>query len=176
MKKLIPLMTALTLSVSMVACVKSESKKIKINTPVIKKESLSIKKKGWKCDMYGEADNKEIFIKLDTKDGKTTATFHDFISASKISVVGANFANIPLNTFPMNEGVGEMLLIHPDRTSLSDEGKVLTVTGVLTLNEDMTGKLEQKALILMEDDSFKTTELQELATIDNCAEFEATWL
>lgn len=181
MKKLIVL-TALSLS--MVACVKTETKKTEVNIPKINKPQLAtFKQTGLKCDMVGEVDHKEIFIKLETKDGKTKASFHDFTSASKITIVGASYGNYSLLSFSMHEVpednqtlIGETPLIHTDKASLSDEGKVLSITGKLTLNKDMTGKLEQNVTILMDDNTTKTSDLEEVAVIENCEEFEASWL
>lgn len=172
--------TIALLSVSLVAC-KSESKKFTIKAPEVKKlKPISLKKNGLKCDVVGN-ENKEIFLKLEEKDGgEMSANFYDFLSSTKISLVAGHIGEYSLFAFKLRPSaedenilVGESVMIHPERTSLSDEGDVLSITGRLTLNQDHTGKLEQKLTVLMDDHSVKTTELEEVAQIENCEEFEA---
>lgn len=171
------------LSVSMVAC-KSESKKVTFKAPEVPKLKLvTLKKTGLKCDIVG-IENKEIFLKLDKKeDGKVIANFSDFLSDKKISLLSAHIGEYSLLGFTLqasaddaNVIVGDSLMIHPLMSSLSSEGTVVAVTGRLTLNSDNSGKLEQKLTILMDDLSVKKTELEEIAQIENCEEFEATTL
>ena len=71
---------------------------------------------------------------------------------------------------------GEGVLLHSDLASLSDEGKVISATGKLSLNEDHSGVLEQKLLISKDDNSIGSTEFKEVAKIENCEAFKATWL
>lgn len=171
-------------SLFLTSCVKTETKKTKIDLPEIKKyEPITIKKSGYKCDLVGELENKEIFIKLEKKEDKTTASFHDFISKDKISIISAKFEGYNLMSIslaPSSENekvlVGESVLTHSDLESLSSEGKVFSITGRLTLNEDLSGVLEQKQMISKEDHSIETTEYKELGKVENCEAFDAIWI
>ncbi len=171
-------------ALALIGCVKTETKTTKIDIPEIKKiEVPTFKKKGLKCEIVGEAENKEIFIEIETKDDKTTASFHDFISASKISIGSASFEGYSLMNFTLKKVsedsstlVGESILTHKDMASLTDEGKVLTITGKLTLGEDKTGSLEQKLFKFLDDNTSKITDYQEIGKIENCEDFEAIWM
>lgn len=170
------------ISMTMVGCVKTSSKKVDVEVPEIQKPKLvKLTKSGYKCDITGEAESKEIFLKVESKDGKTTANFHDFTSADKVTIVGASFGDYGLLSYTLEESiddnqilVGESLLLHHNKSLLSDEGEVLTVKGRLTLNKDLSGRLEQKITILQDDNTTKTTEFQEIGIIENCEEFEAS--
>lgn len=178
MKNLI-VMSLITLT--MVGCVKTSSKKVDVSLPEIQKPKvLKLTKSGYKCDMVGEEDNKEIFIKLDKKEEKTTVSFNNFTSASKITIVGANFGDYNLYSFVMNQNSedesileGEGALTHADKYQLNDEGKVLSIQGRLILNDDLSGSLQQKLTMMMDDHTMKNTEYQEIARIENCEQFEA---
>ncbi len=164
-----------------VSCVKVEKKKVDI--PTIKKvESYTVKKNGYKCELSGEIEHKEIFLKIEKKEGKISVSLNDFIDSSRISIVSATFENYKMISFSLDSNdngsmTGTGILSHVNLSSLSDEGKVISLTGKLTLDAGMTsGKLEQKMLISREDKSLFETEYISLAQIENCEEFVATWL
>jgi hypothetical protein len=169
---------------TMSACVKPEKKTLSLkNDPLMERLESIAKKKGYKCDFISEADNKELFLQMVEKDGNKNLNIYDFISANKIPISGAHFGDYSLLSITMEQSpedaqvlIGEGILIHADPNSLSNEGKVLTIISRLTLNEDMSGKLEQKLLLVMDDNSTKSTEFQEIAKIENCEDFVARWM
>jgi major membrane immunogen (membrane-anchored lipoprotein) len=181
----------LTLSVVMSAlflssCEKSEHTKVKIDIPDVKtqmKSSLAaLEKPGFKCDLVGEVEkDKKVFITLDKKEGKTTASFHDFTSPDMDNtVIISKFEGFNLMFFflsPSNEDekvlVGEGALTHSNHAKIEYDGKVISITGRLTLYEDMSGVIEQKQMLMKEDHSMEITSFEELATIENCEPFKA---
>lgn len=168
-------------SLFLTSCVKTETKKTKINFPDIKTyEPVVSKKSGFKCDISGESENKEIFLQITKKDDKTLVSFYNFVNAKKISFVLARFEGYRLVNFTLSESTedekvlsGEGVLLHSDVASLSNEGKVIAVTAKLSLNEDYSGVLEQKLLISKDDNSIESTEFKEVAKIENCEAFDA---
>lgn len=169
----------------LVSCVKIEKKSTAIDLPKIQKysEPIVIKKSGFKCDISGEAENKEIFLEITKKENKTSVRFYDFISATKISTASAKFEGFTLMSISLSENAddsdtleGDGILLHSDSSSLSDEGKVISVTGKLILNKDMSGLIQKKLLISKEDNSIQSTDFNDLAKIENCEEFEAIWI
>jgi hypothetical protein len=66
------ILSALILS----SCVKTETKTTKIDLPEIRKyEPVVSKKSGFKCDITGEVENKEVFLEVSKKEDKTSVSF-----------------------------------------------------------------------------------------------------
>ena len=180
MKKFFVL-TVLVSAMMMYGCGKSEKKTIKVKTPELKMEQLTIKEPGHKCDLIGEIESKEIFVNLEAKEGRISISFHDFIKKEQISTASAQFEGYLLNAMiltPLSETervlIGEKSFNHTDADSLSDEGKVISIIGKLTLKEDMSGVLARKLKISKTDQTVEETEYKELGKFENCEPFEAT--
>lgn len=172
----------LTILLFMVSCVKSKKTSIalpktKVETPRVNKYTL--KKNGYKCDIFGETEHKTIFLELDKKEDGISVSLNDFIDVSRISIIGATFDNYKMMSFGLVENedgflTGTAFLSHSDLSSLGDNGKVTYVTRRLTLNADITsGTLER---VVRDDNSLLTTEFTSLAQIENCEKFEAIWI
>lgn len=174
--------------VTLVSCSKVDKKSYKIDLPEMQKvgeiktvESLMSKTPGFKCDLVGLNEHKEVFLKVTTKDDEVSASLHDFTSAAKVSLLSAKFDGFTLMSMKLKKATeddqtltGESVLLHSSISTLSDEGKVLLVTGKMILNEDMSGSIETKLLITKEDQTTESTEFKELAKIENCEAFEAS--
>ena len=173
---------------TLVSCSKVDKQSYKIDLPEMQKveeiktvESLMSKNPGFKCDLVGLNEHKEVFLKVTTKDDEVSVSIHDFTSASQISISNASFDGFTIMSIKLNKATeddqtltGESVLLHSKLSTLSDEGKVLLVTGRISLNEDMSGSLQTKLLISKEDQSIESTEFKELAKIENCEAFEAS--
>lgn len=180
--KHLPILTFMLSSVLLASCVKAKTQVTKVDIPALKLTIPTAKKlTGLKCDLVGDNESKEVFLQFKEIEKRLTISFHDFTSGTSVSLVGAKFSGFSLMSFPMTRAseeakdvYGETVLTHADLSQLSDTGNVLMITGRLTMNEDLSGKLEQKLMISHEDNSIETTPLVEIGSIENCQEFEAS--
>lgn len=169
---------------AMSSCVKTKTSETKLSE-FKKTEPIQIKKSGFRCDVIGinennKSESKEIFIQLEKKESTVKIKFNDFTSSGRISVIFGSFDGYKLLSFDMadgnNEMVGESVLLHEDISSLSLDGKVISGTLRLTLDESLNGTIEQKLVIRKEDSSLSSTEFEDVAELSNCEKHEAIWL
>jgi hypothetical protein len=183
--KLRTLISVLLLSVGTISCIKP--KKTTIDIPEIKKmDPVIVRKSGLKCNLLGVSEQKEIFLKLDVKDGKQTVSFHDFIDANRVSIVGATIEGYRTLSYELTEtivneekkvSIGSSVLLPSDELNLNiEEGRVITSSGRLTVDYGFRGQLEVSHVVKTDEGTIKATTLEELAKIEACDRFEAIWL
>jgi hypothetical protein len=186
--KFCSLITISLLSMVSISCVKT--KMTTIDMPEIKTVEPVIKRKsGLKCHLLGATEQKEIFLKLAVKDGKQTITFHDFIDANRVSILGATIEGYKTFSFELTETIIDDETIEGDETKVSignssifpstevklneDEGRIITSNGKLTLDSGYRGQLEVSHWVINDELKNKHTPFEELAKIEACDKFEA---
>lgn len=180
MKKLISL-TILSSLFFLIACetqVPDSTYTSQYTAPKLK--SVFSAKKGSKCDIVNETEYKEIFIISKTEEKGITISLHEFRNKDTLlTVPSISLGDYSIHYFPLiKEGVtleGEALILHKDKASLTNEGKVMVVYGRAILDENLNGIIYQK-LLIAKDDGITETDYTEIATLENCEPFEANSL
>jgi hypothetical protein len=179
------LISIMLVSLTAISCVKTKTTSIEI--PEIKKvDPIVQRKSGLKCHLLGVSEQKEIFLKLDINNGKQTVSFHDFMDARRVSIVGATIEGYKSFSFELTEtivddqtkvSIGSAIFLHSEELNLNSvEGEVITSSGKLTLDYGFRGQLEVSHLIKTNEGTIKATKFEELAKIEACDKFEAIWL
>lgn len=164
------------LCLNLASCVKSESKKISINIPTAEPIQIGKEVSGFRCDLVSESEQKEVLILItDQAEGKKIVQFFDFISANKVSSALAKIGDYTILSFTLNSASSDgkfrsdkAILLNSHSELLVEDGKVVSINGFLTVDEEMNGVLEQTVQYIKEDDSLSTSDLKEIAKIENC--------
>lgn len=173
-----------TLTVLLVSC-SGGHKKDNVIT-IMPQVSPAFKQAEHRCQLNGEFERKDVYLKTKIKDGHTVVSFHDFISADQYSKELASFEGFTLPVFkitaqkdkknqvPFSSGADQ--INHQDLVSLSPDGEVIKVMAKLTLYKDMQGFLQQKQTIKSFNKALPAmdTPYMHLAKIENCEKSEAS--
>lgn len=164
------------LCLSLVSCVKTESKKLSIDVPKFEPVQMGKDVSGHRCDLVSESEQKDVLILLtDKAEGKKSVQFFDFISATQVSSALVKIGDYTVLNFILNSASDDgksysdsSILLNSHSDLLLPEEKVISVNGFLTLDQEMNGVLEQRVQFMKEDGSIHLTEREEIAKIENC--------
>lgn len=179
--KLQTLISVIALSAGIVSCAKTKTNKVEI--PEVKEiDTVVERKSGLKCNLYGITEQKEIFLRLQVKDGKQIVSFHDFIDDKRVSIIGAMIENYRTLSFELTEtivdekivSIGSSILLPSEKLDI--DGEVITSTGRLTVDYGFRGLLEVSHIVKIDDNKPMTTKFEKLVKIEACDKFEAVWL
>lgn len=141
-------------------------------------------KNGHKCTFVGsDGVTKDIFVSRQVKEDATEMSIHDYRESGRISFVGGStlighyFSSITLRALTIDgqevlQG-SSILTLYPAEP-LRAGAKVVTVSGRLTLTDDMDGLVE-KVVLLLNEDNTTSTEIVEIGRIEACAPADAKW-
>jgi hypothetical protein len=172
------LVSLLILSVIFSSC-KTETKTTKVKMPdtTVRFESYSIQRSGLKCKLITDDQDKDVFLEFSSKDEKKIVFFREFQkNTNNISMIGLKIDDYSTTLFNLEDESDDIdvtatgTMFHDNPVSLVSEGKVILITGKLSLYNNEYGTIE-RSLQILKGEAIERTDFEEIAQIEKCEKF-----